>query len=115
MIQGAKEKLEGLITQGRGNVETTFAGIQKEFEKRQDVIAKPSVIDYSVTDDGICPVVQGETYRMTEHSSSQIFYRTGVPAQYAHKLLELGEHGLLRNNLKTMTDKVCKDGILLGK
>ena len=114
MIEGAKEKLNNYIEEGKRNVSLVLAEVQDEFKNREDIIAKPAVIDFTVGNEtrGIGVTVDNKVLQLTKHSESQLYARTGVPAQYAGKLYELGEFGLLRDNLKTMVNKQCSDGLL---
>jgi hypothetical protein len=114
-IEGAREKLQDLIDEGRRNVASSLESIKKEFAIRQDIVAKPTLINYEASSDGIKVVISDYTLGLTSHSYSQLCERAQVPRQYIEKLLSLGEYELVETNLRTMVIRICREGLLLRK
>lgn len=114
-IKGAEEKLGEIISNGKNNVTTILTDIQNEFQVRKDIIAKPSVIDYEVSEKGVFPIVKEEKLVLTPHSEAHLWARTQIPSNYANKLLQLEEYNLLHKNLTTMTKRQSADGILFRR
>lgn len=118
-IAGAKEKLQKtILAVGAKQVEATLEGITKEYNLRQDRIVRPSVLDYIVGTNGIQLVIKekkkkAETLNLTNHATQHLYYRTGVPGQYAAKLMEFGETELLRTNLLQMGTRTMENGVLI--
>lgn len=110
-----EQKLNQIIEEGRNNVVKAVNSIKEEFQKRIDVIAKPAVIDYEVIGQNIHPLIKSEKFNLTDHSESQVFGRAEIPGSYMRKLLELGEIELVRTNLRTMTDRMMANGVLVRR
>jgi len=108
-------KLNAIIERGRASLTSTLEEIQQEFANRQDMMVKPSAVDFTVDDDTVRPVIRDQAYSLTAHSQNQIFQRAGIPMQFANKVMNLGETELLRLNLKRLTDRTQEDGIQIRR
>ena len=114
------EKLQGIIDRGRVRVPQVLREIEEEFHKRQDVVVKPGALGFRVVDgeNGSGREIRAylpsmEDLGFSGFSRGQLLARAGLPVAYADKLLGLGEDELLLDNLNTMLDRTCKDGLLL--
>lgn len=116
-----QEKLENIISEGKVKVNSVLEDIGQEFKLRQDIIVKPDVIFYQPTrgnglglqiasESGQC---YGNQYALTSHAEGQLLSRIGIPKTYAQNLRDLGEFGLLKDNLDKMTERQAKDGLLI--
>lgn len=108
-----EEKLRAIIADGERSVKTALADITDEFQRRQDMMVKPSVIGYHVTPTAILPIIKDRPYSLTPHSESNLLHRASLPQQFIKKLQELGEFDLAQQNLRTMTDRLMSDGVLV--
>jgi len=115
MIAAAKDKLDKIIQESRTSVPRALVSIQKEYEARVDVIARPAVIDYEVSPAGVLVNLKGDPYTLTNHSEGQLYSRLGIPSTYAKKLQSLGEVDLLENNLRKLTHRVAGEGMLIRR
>ncbi len=114
-IDPREAKLNNIIERGRASLTTTLEEIQQEFANRQDMMVKPTVVDFTVEGDTVRPVIRDQAYSVTAHSQNQIFQRAGIPMQFANKVMNLGETELLRLNLKRLTDRTQEDGIQIRR
>jgi len=111
------QKLQTIIDAGRSNLDKVLRDIMHENERREDILVKPSIVDYDVNG-GVHPVIKNEKgglekYNLTPHSTRQLYDRAGIPQRYADTLMQLGENDLLRDNLKKVSEHTAKDGILV--
>jgi hypothetical protein len=98
-------KLQEIIARGKASLTTALEEIQQEFANRQDMMVKPSAIDFVLDDHTIRPVIRDHAYRLTTHSQGQVLQRAGIPSQFATRLMDLEENELLRQNLKRLTER----------
>lgn len=117
-----KIALAEIIEEGRGQVPKVLTAIQKEYDDRQDVIAKPKAIKFDIVEGSedadstrLVPRVDGDSLELTPHSERQLWDRLQIPPVYGRKLMELGEFDLLGRSLKTMTNRLASDGLLFRK
>lgn len=106
-------KLQAAIERGKQSVAAGLKSIAEEFELRQDRFVKPAAIDYAIVDNQVKPEIQGGLYRLTDHSRGQLYARAGIPVVYADKLMEIGEHDLLKENLQRLTVRQMGEGVLV--
>ncbi len=111
----AKEKLEGILAEGKQNMTLALVSIQDEFNARKDIIAKPSAIDYDVVDGVPIMIINGENISLTDFSEGQLYQKVQIPASYAKKLLSLGEHKLYLDNIRHMNENYNGKGLLVRK
>ena len=114
------QKLNNIIEAGKVRVPDVLQEIQTEFDKRQDIIAKPEGLLFSVGKDISTHIrrtdLSGEITEqmgMTHFARNQLLSKTGIPAQFADRLIEMGETTLLENNLNIMNNRLNEDGLLL--
>ena len=110
-----ESKLQEIIERGKASLTRSLEEIQQEFSNRQDMMVKPSAIDFVLDDHTIRAVIKEQAYRLTTHSQSQVLQRAGIPSQFATKLMDLEEKDLLRENLKRLTDRTQEDGIQIRR
>lgn len=131
-------KLQSIIDNGTVSLHEAFQSIQQEWKQRQDVIVKPAALDFQFLEPDI-EILHPETGKMTKatlepyqrvkpiihssednedyldltpHSYHQALGRASVPPKFAEKLLDYGEHDLLKTNLMTMFGHQAKPGLL---
>jgi hypothetical protein len=114
-IDPRETKLKEIIEKGRASLTTTLDEIQQEFANRQDMMVKPTAVDFVTEESTIRPVIRGHAYHLTSHSQTQVLQRAGIPSQFATRLMDLGETELLRRNLKHLTDRTQEDGIQIRR
>ncbi len=114
-IDPREGKLQEIIARGKASLTTSLEGIQQEFANRQDMMVKPSAIDFVLDDHTIRPVIRDHAYRLTKHSQTQPLQRAGIPSQFATRLMGLDERDLLRQNLKRLIDRTQEDGIQIRR
>ena len=114
-----KDKLESIIAVGKVNVEKAISDIQIEFDKRKDVIAKPSAMTYGVSDDHKNIIISmhqngnSVTLFPTRFATGQLLNKLKLPIGYAETLLELNMDSLLTESIAQLSDKLLQNGILL--
>ena len=114
-IDPRESKLKDIIERGRASLTAALEEIQQEFANRQDMMVKPTAIDFLLDDHTIKPVIRDQAYRLTTHSQNQALQRAGIPSQFATRLMDLGENDLLRQNLKRLTERTLRDGIQIRR
>ena len=114
-IDPREAKLNDIIARGKASLTTSLEEIQQEFANRQDMMVKPSAIDFVLDDHTIRPVIRDHAYRLTTHSQTQALQRAGIPSQFATRLMDLDERDLLRQNLKRLTERTQEDGIQIRR
>ena len=113
-----KDKLESIIATGKGNVEKAINDIQTEFEKRKDVIAKPSALTYGVSDNpkkiAISMQQNGTAITLlpTHFATGQLLNKLKIPLGYAETLMELQMDDLLTDSMAELSDKLLQKGVL---
>lgn len=110
-----KKKLDGIVQQGKANVATTLKDIQREYGIRQDFMVKPEALDFVVDEKGIRAKVQSKEYGFTQFSRNQVLERAKIPTAFANRLIEVGEHNLLKTNLNILKYRFMDDGVLIRK
>lgn len=131
MSATAKERVDALIEKGRVQVAKGIDEIRWEYDKREDLVVKPSAMTVEVDERGIAPKVfyepwskdsvqapdggtQAESrFTLTPHSRRQLLDKAGVPEAFADRLLELKEYGLLKTNIMGLLPKVSPGGLLI--
>lgn len=109
------EKLKNIIDNGRKNLDTVLHDIMHENERREDILVKPSALDYEI-DESIHPIITNggkQRYNLTPFSTRQLYDRAQIPQRYADTLIDLNEKDLLIDNLKKVTEHTAKNGILV--
>ncbi len=106
-------KLKEIIERGRASMTAALEGIQREFANRQDMMVKPTAVDFVIKDRAIMPMIRDQAYHLTGHSQGQVLHRAGIPSQFATRLMDLEENDLLRQNLKRLTERTQEEGILI--
>jgi len=113
-----QQKLDAIIEVGKNRVSTVLNDIQAEFESRRDMIVKPDALHFRVKGE-IRTHIRGDALSsdlgFTGFAHGQLLARAGVPVAYANKLLDLGESELLINNINTMINRNCSDGLLFRR
>lgn len=113
-----KDKLESIVATGKDNVAKAIQDIQTEFEKRKDVIAKPSALTYGVTDDHKNIVISmhqngtSVTLSPTHFATGQLLNKLKMPRGYADTLMELNLDSLLTDSMAELSDKLLQNGVL---
>jgi hypothetical protein len=113
-----KDKLESIIAAGKQNVAKAINDIQTEFEKRKDVIAKPSALTYGISDDhkNIFVRMQGKGEEVmlepTHYASGQLLNKLKIPVGYAETLMQLKMDSLLTDSMAQLSDKLLQKGVL---
>lgn len=110
-----ESKLQDIIARGKASLSVSLEEIQQEFANRQDIMVKPSAIDFVLDDHTIRPVIRDHAYHLTAHSQGQVLQRAGIPSQFATRLMDLEENDLLRENLKRLTERTQDDGIQIRR
>lgn len=110
-----EQKLNSIIEAGRNKVSTILQEMQTEMENRKDLIVKPAAMQFITQEKDFKVSINDEILNFTNYSRGQILGRAGIPVAYADKLLQLGENELLLNNLNTMIERQCEDGLLVRK
>lgn len=113
-----RNKLESIIATGKDNVTKAINDIQTEFEKRKDVIAKPSALTYGVSDDRKNIAIKlnqngsSVAFSPTHFATGQLLNKLKIPRGYADTLLELNLDSLLTNSMAQISDKLLQNGVL---
>jgi len=109
-------KLQQIIELGRKSLHSALISIQDEFDRREDLVVRPTAIRYMINEGrNIVPHIQSKPFNLTDHSESQLLSRAGIPSLYMRKLIELEEDELALKNLHTMTGRMMKDGVLVRR
>jgi len=64
-VDSKESKLQEIIERGKSSLTTSLEEIQQEFANRQDMMVKPSAIDFVLDDHTIRPVIRDYAYRLT--------------------------------------------------
>jgi hypothetical protein len=113
-LSDAQVKLDGLIDQGKSNVEHCLADIQKEFAIRKDFIVKPQALDFDANSEGLSIGVQNQDQlSLTEYSTSQLCQRAQVPKKFLDKVIQFEDYPLAENILSKMLANTSSDGIMI--
>jgi|TARA_R100001530_G_scaffold21392_1_gene17652 hypothetical protein len=111
------EKLNSIIADGSIKVPSILQEIQEEWDRREDIIAKPEAFKLTVGNEIGC-YVRNENcnfYTFTRHARNQLLARTKIPVAFADNLLNMGEPKLLENNLNILHHRLNDDGLLLRR
>ena len=87
------EKLNSIIADGSIKVPSILQEIQEEWDRREDIIAKPEAFKLTVGNEIGC-YVRNENcnfYTFTRHARNQLLARTKIPVAFADNLLNMGE------------------------
>jgi hypothetical protein len=91
-----------------------MGGLQKlaaEYGIRKDYMVKPEAINFA-EEPVLTPMIDGTSYRMTDHSRGQLLGRASIPNTFADNLTAMGRQDLLRHNLRELLPQVSKEGLL---
>lgn len=113
------EKLQKMIDAGRANLDKALKDIMVENEKREDLLVRPSAIDFSVENGAVVPTIllpekgTRERFNLTQHSLGQVYERAGIPQRFGESLIALDEAPLLEENFRRLAQKKMADGVLV--
>lgn len=109
-----KDKLEGIVKDGRTNTTRMLKRIEAEWSQRRDIIVRSNAMDFGLDLHGNFAIMAGgEHLTPTNHAYGQLLSRAHVPPRYAEELMKLGLNELLRTNLRTLLPVVSPGGILV--
>jgi hypothetical protein len=125
----AQQRLQSIIDAGQAKVMAGLEALQREYQIRRDLMAKPLTVDVVPTapvakdpnasriPDGFALRVNAagmpERFLLTEHSRSQFLARAAIPQTFADKLFDLDLFDLFRDNIQRLLPRVSGDGLLL--
>ena len=113
------QKLQSIIEAGRANLDKALKDIMVENEKREDLLVRPSAIDFSVEGQTVVPTIllpekgTREKFNLTPHSLGQLYDRAGIPQRFGESLINLDEGELLEQNFRRLAQKKMADGVLV--
>jgi hypothetical protein len=121
--QGAIDKLNGIIGEGRGRTMNALAEIKAEFDSREDLIVRPAHVDFEVEGNEVRPVIlraedrirrtDDVAYQLTGHSYGQLLDRVKIPKAYADDLIAKKQQALLRRNLMERFPVISPEGVMV--
>lgn len=112
-------KLSEMIEAGRANLDKALKDIMVENEKREDLLVRPSAIDFTVENKTVIPTIllpekgTRERFSLTQHSLGQVYDRTGIPQRFGETLIALDEEQLLEETFRHLAAKKMADGVLV--